>query len=213
MTVVRRLTEGDGLQMVEDTVLQRLTLSARRDVVTYLADLLDGSRPDRGAGLSAFNSLIDYPAGTVGARIKSIITGIGAGQPWGDVEALLADLAGLVDGDVLTPELRDAIALVTADAAVPGSVAARVAAEALARANAIAAEAAARSLEIAAAVGDGAAIDAAIADEVIARNAAIEVETLARVAAIEQEVFDRGAAIGSEASARTTLATQGCALS
>ena len=38
--------------------------------------------------------------------------------------------------------------------------------------------------------------------------AAIEVETLARVAAIEQEVFDRGAAIGSEASARTTLATQ-----
>lgn len=112
MTAVRRLTEGQGLQLIEDAVQQRLTASVRRDVVAFLSDLMDGSRPDRAAGSMAFNPLVNYPQGTVGARIKSIITGIGEGQPWADVNALLLDLQGLLGESVLTAQLLARIALV-----------------------------------------------------------------------------------------------------
>ena len=144
MTVVRRLTEGDGVQLVEDTVLQRLTVSARRDVVAYLADLANGSRVDRGAGVMAFNPLLDYPVGSVGARIKAIITGIGAGQPWGDVDALLADLDGRISLVQLDSPLQGEIDKISASVSEIGSVNQRLQVEQLARVQALQDEATAR---------------------------------------------------------------------
>jgi len=152
MTVVRRLTEGDGLQLLEDPVAQRLTATVRRDVVAFLADLASVSRPDRGAGVVGFSTAVAYPAGTIGSRINAILTGIGEGQPWADVDALVADLAGRLPTGALSSEVQDVLALVTANAAVAGSVSARIKAEADLRVADIQAEVLARQSAISAAV-------------------------------------------------------------
>lgn len=110
----RRITEDDGILLIDDAVQQRLRLRVRREVVAFLADLSDASRADRGAGTVAFNSLLTYPAGSVGARLKAILTGIGAGQPWADVDALVAALDGLIGDSSLTQTLKDRIALLDA---------------------------------------------------------------------------------------------------
>lgn len=148
MTVTRRLTEGDGLQFIEDPVAQRLRLTVRREVVAYLADLLDTSRPDRAAGVVGFNSLVDYPINTVGGRLKAIITGIGAGQPWGDVEALLADLVGRISIEQLDPQIQVEIDKISASVSEIGSVNQRLQVEELARVQALQDEATARGAAI-----------------------------------------------------------------
>ncbi|HEY9105212.1 MAG TPA: hypothetical protein VIN58_00945 [Roseateles sp.] len=149
----RSLFEDAGIEIVEDAVLQRLKMRVRREVVAFLADLADNSRPDRGAGTVAFNSLIDYPVGTVGARLKAIITGIGEGQPWADVDALLADLVGKINLAELHGDLQATIDLITADAATTNSVNKRLADEAQARSLALLAEAQSRATAISAAIG------------------------------------------------------------
>jgi hypothetical protein len=150
----RRLTEDDGILLLEDAVQQRLRLRVRREVVAFLADLADASRPDRAAGVVAFNPLIDYPEGTVGSRLKAIITGLGEGQPWADVDALLDDLVGKIDLTQLHSNLQATIDLITADAATTNSVNARLASEAQDRALALLGEAQARATAISNAIGD-----------------------------------------------------------
>ena len=170
MTVTRRLTEGDGLQFIEDPVAQRLRLTVRREVVAYLADLLDTSRPDRAAGTIGFNSLIDYPVNTVGGRLKSIITGIGAGQPWGDVDALLADLYGRISLDQLSAPLQDEIDKISASVSEIGSVNQRLQIEELARVQALQDEATARGTAINLAL-DGLTLD--VLDSISAGDSAV----------------------------------------
>lgn len=148
----RRITEDDGIMLLEDAVQQRLRLRVRREVVAFLADLADGSRPDRGAGTVAFNSLVNYPAGTIGARLKAILTGIGEGQPWADVDALLDDLVGRIDLAQLHADLQATIDLITADANTTNSVNKRLADEADARSQALLDEAQARSTAISSAI-------------------------------------------------------------
>ncbi|MFG6462251.1 hypothetical protein ACG04Q_11785 [Roseateles sp. DXS20W] len=148
------ITEDDGLELIEDLILRRLRLRIRRDVVAYLGDLADPSRADRGAGVMAFNPLLDYPVGSVGARLKAIITGIGEGQPWADVDALLDDLVGKIDLGQLHASLQATIDLITADATTTNSVNKRLADEAAARSLALLAEAQDRANAISTAIGE-----------------------------------------------------------
>lgn len=80
MTVTRKLTEGDGVRIQEDPVLQLLRVSARREVVAYLADLLNASRADLGSGAMAHNAGITYPTGTVGAMLNALANGALSGS-------------------------------------------------------------------------------------------------------------------------------------
>lgn len=114
-TQIRRLTEGDGVELLDDVPAQRLRLRVRREVVAFLADLADASRADRGAGTVAFNASLPYASGTVGAILRSILTGVGEGQPFENIEALVAQLAGLLGPDQLTASLRERIDLIDAD--------------------------------------------------------------------------------------------------
>lgn len=111
----RSVVPGDGLSLQDEVVAQRLRFSVRRDVVAFLADLLDNTRADRAAGAMAFNLALNYAPGTVGAALKAIFTGVGAGQPWADLDALVADLAGRLGPDQLTESLRERIDLIDAE--------------------------------------------------------------------------------------------------
>mgnify|MGYP000853980163 CR=1 FL=1 len=189
MTQIRRLTEGDGIALLESVVQQRLTVHVRRDVVAFLADLGDGSRVDRGAGVVAFNSGLTYPAGSVGAAIKDILSGIGEGGAWGDVDALLAALNERIGPSQLTLDLLDKINRIgDGTEEIEDLIDDAVAVERNARIAAIAAEAQARA--------EGFAAEAA------ARTDAIELEALNRIAQIEDETALRTIAINAEAAAR-----------
>jgi hypothetical protein len=222
MTVVRRLTEGDGLQLLEDPVLQRLTVAARRDVVVFLADQGDGSRPDRGAGTMAFNIALDYPDGTVGARLKAILTGIGAGQPWADVDALVAELNGRLGEEVLDPAIVALLELIDQpgvgllarlddlETAYGGTVAAATSATAAAGAasDAAAALAAALNASNAADVSAGDALQSATDSQ----SAKLLAETAAGAASTSAETAATSATSAS-GSASTATSQAGLAAS
>lgn len=150
---IRRLTESEGVALTEDVVGQRLRVAVRRDVVAFLADLLDSSRADRNAGLMAFNATLPYAEGTLGARIKAIVTGIGEGQSWADVDALVADLEGRLDLSSLDPALQDRIDLIDAAVTEVGSVNYRLAASADVLSEQISDEVQNRALAVSNAVG------------------------------------------------------------
>lgn len=116
-TQVRRVVEGDGLQMVEDPVAQRLRFSVRREVVAFLADLANTARADRGAGVLGYNSALNYPAGSVGAALTALFLGGGGGGGsggWSSVDALLVALEGRLGTAQLNPGLLDTIETIDA---------------------------------------------------------------------------------------------------
>lgn len=148
----RRLTEDDGIELIDDTVQQRLRVRVRRAVVAFLSDMLDGTRSDHGAGMMAFNPLLAYGQNTVGGRLKAVITGIGNGQPWGDVDALLSDLTGRIALDQLSAGVQAEIAKISSAVTDVGSVNQRLQQETNARVTAITDEATARAAAITSAV-------------------------------------------------------------
>lgn len=148
----RRLTEDDGIELIDDTVQQRLRVRVRRAVVAFLSDMLDGARSDHGAGMMAFNPLLAYGQNTVGGRLKAVITGIGNGQPWGDVDALLSDLTGRIALDQLSAGVQAEIAKISSAVTDVGSVNQRLQQETNARVTAITDEATARAAAITSAV-------------------------------------------------------------
>lgn len=123
MGQVRRLTEDDGIGLTDDPTGQRLRVRVRREVVAFLADLLDAARGDHGAGMVAFNSSVTYPVGSVGAAVKSILLGGGGGGAI-DPGVLVAALTGLLGPDQLTSTLRARIDTIDQ----PGGLTAQVAA-------------------------------------------------------------------------------------
>ncbi|MFC6218992.1 hypothetical protein ACFP3P_10555 [Pelomonas aquatica] len=152
MLQTRRLTEDDGIELIDDTVQQRLRVRVRRAVVAFLSDMLDGARSDHGAGMMAFNPLLAYGQNTVGGRLKAVITGIGNGQPWGDVDALLSDLTGRIALDQLSAGVQAEIAKISSAVTDVGSVNQRLQQETNARVTAITDEATARAAAITSAV-------------------------------------------------------------
>jgi hypothetical protein len=182
----RRLTESDGIALLDDPIQQRLRVAVRRDVVAFLADMLDMSRPDRAAGAMAFNIAQNYPVNTVGARLKAVLLGVGEGQPWADIEALLAALQGRISLDSLAEELLEWVQMLDPAATAELSLNGRLAAEQQARNDALVAEAVARSAAIGAAVDE---LELQI-EEIAASSggnaaALVAVETLARTTADE----------------------------
>ncbi len=109
MSQVRRLTEDDGIGLTDDPTGQRLRVRVRREVVAFLADLLDATRGDHGAGMVAFNTSVTYPVGSVGAMVQSILLGGGGGGGVIDPGVLVAALTGLLGPDQLTATLRGRI--------------------------------------------------------------------------------------------------------
>ena len=120
------------------------------------------------------------------------------GQTSPDPEYLLEQLTGSITQSQLYTDLSDRINLIDGPATLTNSVAAKVAAEALARGNAIALETTNRTSALAA---ESSARVSSITSESNARASAIAAEASARVAAIS-------ASASTEASARETLAAQ-----
>lgn len=152
---VRRLTEGDGIEITEEVTAQRLRLAVRREVVAFVADLLDNTDGEKGAGSLAFSPALPYPEWSIGYALQSVMTGVGTGTPWSTIAALIEALTGKIGVNQLTEALGERIKMIDAPDTAMGSVNARLKAEMDARVAALATEAGYR------ASGDEATLDGA----------------------------------------------------
>lgn len=206
---VRRLVEGDGLQLSDEPVAQRLRVTVRREVVAFLADLADASRVDRAAGVVGFNASLNYPAGSVGAAVKTALAGgVGGGSGWTSAQ-LLAALAGLLGPSELTTQLRGRIDLIDAPGGLVDQVAGLTTTYGSTASAAVSAVNAASSATQAATAQINAV--AASAAAAVSSGEALTRSTAAQTARVGAETAAGSAAASSTSSADSATSAAGSA--